>query len=328
MSQDLKTVSLSIASGQASDLGFTPGFMCPRVTGGLEKLSPASDMYAFGVLILNTIHPPEAGEQYPLKDVSRLTDPALTAFVPKLLSDDPGQRPTALQLQAEQYFASEGVDEWGRVDVGQCVSTKTCRQELLDADSDALHVPDIRDVVHRIDVRMRAHDDLDDGAKNRQFTIYVYTIESNVYPRFNDALRERPPGALFNAWSPFLWHLMGALRALPDHARIVYRGIEDPPHQDRYVKSNRIHWSGFSSTTVNPDVARGFARGGVIFELDVRNAKDIQPYSWFGNAEGELLLSPNMEFLVTEEVHEPTDGPLQGCRVIRMQQIPDDTLWS
>ena len=44
--------------------------------------------------------------------------------------------------------------------------------------------------------------------------------------------------------------------------------------------------------------------------------------------EGELLLSPNMEFLVTKEQHTPSDGPLRGCNVIEMQQIPNDTLWS
>ena len=54
----------------------------------------------------------------------------------------------------------------------------------------------------------------------------------------------------------------------------------------------------------------------------------VQPFSWFGTMEGELLLSPNMEFLVTKEQHTPADGPLRGCNVIEMQQIPDDTLWS
>ena len=28
------------------------------------------------------------------------------------------------------------------------------------------------------------------------------------------------------------------------------------------------------------------------------------------------------------ELHEPSEGPLRGFRVIEMQQIPDDTLWS
>ena len=139
MSKDLDTVSVSIAAGGG---GFTPGFMCPRVLRGVEKLSPAADMYAFGVLILNTIHPPAAGEAYPRKDTARLTEPALKDIVPQLLSEDPKQRPTALELQAEPYFSSDAVvDEWGRVDVGQRASTKSCHQELLDADADALGVP-------------------------------------------------------------------------------------------------------------------------------------------------------------------------------------------
>ena len=133
---------------------------------------------------------------------------------------------------------------------------------------------------------------------------------------------------MFDAWSPFLSHLMAALRALPDHARTVYRGIHDPPALASYVKSSKIHWSGFSSTSVDAAVAAGFASGGVVFVLQVRNAKDIQPYSWFGSGEGELLLNPNMEFLVTKELHTPTSGVLRGCQVIEMQQIPDDTLWS
>jgi serine/threonine protein kinase len=56
MSKDLDTVSVSIAAGGG---GFTPGFMCPRVLRGEAKLSPAADMYAFGVLVLNTITPPQ-----------------------------------------------------------------------------------------------------------------------------------------------------------------------------------------------------------------------------------------------------------------------------
>ena len=64
-----------------------------------------------------------------------------------------------------------------------------------------------------------------------------------------------------------------------------------------------------------------------MFQLTVQNAKNIQPFSVLPH-EAELLLSPNMEFVVTRELHEPTEGPLCGCRVIEMQQIPDDTLWS
>ena len=135
---------------------------------------------------------------------------------------------------------------------------------------------------------------------------------------------------MFDAWSPYLWHLMSALCALPDETRVVYRGIDDPPSVGGYVKSSRVHWSGFSSTSTDPAVAKEFAGpAGVVFRLDVHNAKDIQPWSWFGRDEGELLLSPNMEFVVTKELHtDASNGELHGCRVIEMQQIPDETLWS
>ena len=65
----------------------------------------------------------------------------------------------------------------------------------------------------------------------------------------------------------------------------------------------------------------------MVFRLTVQNAKNIQPFSVLPG-ESELLLSPNMEFLVTKTLHEPTEGALRGCRVIEMQQIPDDMLWS
>ena len=123
---------------------------------------------------------------------------------------------------------------------------------------------------------------MDDDEKNRRFTVFLYTIHSNVYPTFNSALRERPPGARFDAWRPFLWHLMAVLRSLPDINRTVYRGIDTndpryhgPPLTD-YKMSAKIHWSGFSSTTIEPSVARnGFAGvGGVVFIMKVHNAKD------------------------------------------------------
>jgi hypothetical protein len=327
MSKDLDAALSSTMAG------FTRGFVAPEILSGHAKPSPASDMFAFGILVLNAVCEPGLGETYPLTNVSKVTDPSLKDLLPRLLSRDPTSRPSATQLQAEPYFASDAVDEWGRVDVGQRTSTKSCRQEMLDADSAALGVPkpDIVNVVARIDSRITALGQaMEDAEKNHRFTLFLYTIHSKIYPKFNDALRERPPGAHFDAWSPFLWHMMAALRSLPDISRTVYRGIRNPPNLANYTASSKIHWSGFSSTTINPSVARdGFAGpGGVVFVLHVHNAKDIQPFSWFGIGESELLLNPNMEFLVTKELHTPADGPLRRRHVIEMQQIPDDTLWS
>jgi hypothetical protein len=47
------------------------------------------------------------------------------------------------------------VDEWGRVDMGLTRSAKSCRQELLGADSAALQVPDIANIIAQIDAELR-----------------------------------------------------------------------------------------------------------------------------------------------------------------------------
>eukprot|EP01045_Picozoa_sp_COSAG04_P021203 COSAG04_NODE_2257_length_4433_cov_2.916244_1_plen_656_part_00 len=316
-----------------TQMGGSWAFMAPEVQNRTGKPSKASDMFAFGVIIVNTLHPPLDGERYPCTDPSRVTEPALAGPVNRLLSEEPRERPTAAQLEAEPYFESEQVDEWGRVDVGQCSSTKPCRDELLDAGADALGVPEIESAVQAVDNRIRslpAYEDMEQGEKDRRFAIFLYTQpRGKAYSKFNEALRTRR-GALFDAWSPFLWHLMAALKVLPDVAGTFYRGMHDVPNLDRYTKEERIHWSGFNSTSTNPDVAKRFHEHGegVVFKLIVQNAKNVQLHSYFGDAEGELLLNPNMEFLVTKELHSPADGPLEGCNVIEMQQIPNATLWS
>ena len=170
--------------------------------------------------------------------------------------------------------------------------------------------------------------------RNKRWSLLFYTIDSLVYKRFNEALRSED-AAQFIPWRPFYYHLMKSIRGLLDVKDTVYRGINGLPHLERYTDGSKIHWSGFSSTSSDATAAAQFAAGGgIVFVLKVHNAKDIRPFSWFGAAEGELLLSPNMEFLVTKELHDPTDEPLrtlcesQGCQAIEMRQIPSNALWS
>ena len=100
--------------------------------------TPASDMYSYGVLALNLLNPPSPAD-YPLTDPSVLDEPALQMWVALLMHDDPAQRPTALQLQAEPYFAVEsaGREYWGAPTVTvdglglECISDDLCG--VLDA---------------------------------------------------------------------------------------------------------------------------------------------------------------------------------------------------
>jgi hypothetical protein len=278
------------------------GFLAPEwQREGQCLASRATDMYAFGVLVLNTIHPPRE-DKYPINTKSAaaavINDPALKPVVNKLLDADPDRRPSAIKLQLDPYFAIAELDEWGRVDVGGYTSGKTCRQELLDANPSALKIERVRDVVAEVDRRIVANGI--DPSNNAQFAMFFYTMQSQYcksgqqpFAVLNNALRQRG-GPHFDAWRPFLWHLMQALNALPDKKCTVFRGMKNCPVQD-YKQGKTVHWSGFSSSSTLPNVATGFAgRSGVVFKLHVNNAKDIQPFSWFGAAEGELLLSPNM----------------------------------
>ena len=207
----------------------------------------------------------------------------------------------------------------------EVVSTISCKEELRVA-GPALGLPDVNRVIRQIDQRLAAGGVGPGGAEyDHRFAFFLYTMP-DCFTLFNEALRDRS-GSRFDAWSPIRWHLNQALAAQPDVAVDVLRGME-VPNIAEYTTDKRIHWSGFSSSTTMPDIARAFAGAGVIFKLKVQNAKDIRAFSWFGGAEGELLLSPNMEFVVTKELHTPREGALDGSRVIEMQQIPDATLWS
>jgi hypothetical protein len=91
--------------------GFTRGFVAPEILSGQAKPSPASDMYSFGILVLNAVCEPDPGETYPLTDASRVTDAALKALrslIAQLLNKDPASRPSAVELQAQPYFADAG----------------------------------------------------------------------------------------------------------------------------------------------------------------------------------------------------------------------------
>eukprot|EP01048_Picozoa_sp_COSAG05_P043948 COSAG05_NODE_24597_length_243_cov_606.145833_1_plen_49_part_01 len=37
-----------------------------------------------------------------------------------------------------------------------------------------------------------------------------------------------------------------------------------------WLQSTIVHWSGFSSTSLDPATARSFAGGGVVFKIEVR----------------------------------------------------------
>ena len=152
-------------------------------------------------------------------DVSAAEDPALRAVLERLLSPDPSRRTTAVMLQADPFFAAESWDEWGRLEIGTGQVYRSCRDEMLAVDATVLGVPQLHSVIEDIDGRMRVLSaELTEAQRNHRFSLFLYTTDGGKFYRvFNNVLRERNRrGAQFEAFRPFLWHLMDALKGLPD----------------------------------------------------------------------------------------------------------------
>lgn len=211
-----------------------------------------------------------------------------------------------------------------------------CRMSLLLA-GDSLGVPDLAGMVEDVALRLE-----EDGIPpthpeyNSRFALYTYTFNANhlppakqFYAVLNAGLRSRQEG-WFTLWMPFIYYLTRALRELPDVVTTVYKGMAMPANVDKYNGKKKILWSGFSSTTTSEAVAQKFAGiGGLVLKIKVGNGKDVQPHSWFGTSEAELVLSPNMEFFV-EGYPTATKKPYAyaGRTYIDLVQLPTETLYS
>lgn len=215
-----------------------------------------------------------------------------------------------------------------------------CRMELLKA-SDSLSVPQLADIVEDITNRLEQDGVARNAAGyNDQFAFYAYTYEApfleshqQLYFVLNAALRSREDGK-FQAWMPFIYYLNKALAGLPDVVTTVYKGMRNAKkHIGMYDGSKRVHWSGFSSTTTDIAVATGFAgRDGLVLKISVLNAKNVQPYSWFGKEEAELMLSPNMEFQTSPATKKyPENGRRRLVKeriFIDLMEIPTEKIYS
>lgn len=211
------------------------------------------------------------------------------------------------------------------------VPANDCRMALLRS-GDILGVSRLHDIVEDVSCRLEQ-----DGIApthqeyNHRFAFYMYTFnaqflspEQQFFAVLNQGLRRRQE-EWFDQWMPFMYYLINALRTLPDVETTVYKGMAMPANVSKYNNKKKIHWCGFSSTTTDESVAQSFAGvGGLMLKIEVHNGKNVQPYSWFGKSEAELILTPNMEFIVTSK--KPYTNA--GITYIDLQQLPSETLYS
>jgi len=215
------------------------------------------------------------------------------------------------------------------------VAPLDCKHSLL-ASAEELKLEEVEGVVEDIDIRicqLVSSGVCAEGSPEyeHRYALFLYTYEATflerhqqVYAVLNADLRSRSTGR-FELWTPFMYYLLGALMNVPDTAGTVYKGMRELPPSWVVDGSVTIHWSGFSSTSTDESVSRTFAKGptGVMLKIKVFNAKDVQPFSWFGTDEKELMLSPNMKFVVTKTcyLHD-------GIKYVDLQQVPSTTVWT
>lgn len=77
----------------------------------------------------------------------------------------------------------------------------------------------------------------------------------------------------------------------------------------QYTKGSTVCWSAYSSSSADLNyVKKHFAKqGGIIIILKIEDGKSIRDYSRFIEEE-EVLLSPNLEFIVTKGIEKHPDG--------------------
>jgi len=147
--------------------------------------------------------------------------------------------------------------------------------------------------------------------------------EENFYYQLNKSLLERNP-ELLNKFSGYLWYFQRALSKLPNICIDVYRGIDTSGAvliKKEYVEHRPIHWSAYSSTTSDLSVAKKFAgKSGIILKIKIFNGKSVTDYSPFPT-ENEVILSPNMRFIVSSDVYAMNDY----CFIDLIQFDKDDT---
>ena len=157
--------------------------------------------------------------------------------------------------------------------------------------------------------------------------IMLYTCETCVYKRLNDALRKLDVARLAPLL-PYLKLLLAGLYTLPLRRETVFRGVRGDYHLDYDgVGAEPFTWWCFTSTSFDAHVARsppflGESGKRMFFTIDAMGV-DITLYSSHGG-ERELLLLPGSKFRVSRSV-PARHGPGAADTIWRYDLVAVDT---
>lgn len=148
-----------------------------------------------------------------------------------------------------------------------------------------------------------AADDRNGLDEHEAGALTLYTMESELYPTLNAALRDRDRARL-KPFFPFLQLMLLARAKLPKFVGTVWRGVKADLRK-QYTQGKEVYWWAFSSTTqrlstLNNPMFLGQEGVRTVFSLQVRSGVDIARYSVFEGEEAEVLLFPGTKFKVVD----------------------------
>ena len=135
---------------------------------------------------------------------------------------------------------------------------------------------------------------------------------SNFYYQCNKILQDRDQKVA--KLKGYLHFIFKGLQNMPNVKVDVFRGLKArsmPTIHKFYSQGQKVHWSGFSSTTTNFNVARNFAgHGGIVIKLKIVSGKILGSASALAREE-EILLMPNFAAVVISDIYRDRGSGMQ-----------------
>ena len=153
--------------------------------------------------------------------------------------------------------------------------------------------------------------------------LWLYTAQSDFYPKLNRLLRTRDRSALI-PFFPYLQLMLTARSKLPKYNSPVWRGVKGVDLRAQYPKDKEVWWWAFSSTTkqlhtlTNP-MFLGTSGVRTVFMIEIVHGVDLQRYSAFQGvaSEAEVLLYPGTKLKVVDAM-EMGGGLFQ----VHLREVP------
>jgi hypothetical protein len=142
------------------------------------------------------------------------------------------------------------------------------------------------------DAKQKCNRDLNILTWDESAAIYLYTMSTPFFSKFNDMLREEKRDSL-KPWFAFLKLFMSALEKLPSLAGTVWRAASSDVGSFSLDDDSKTWWSVNSCSIATDVVELYLGEMGTLFAITTIHGKNISEYSAYPE-EQEVILMPGI----------------------------------